>query len=271
MSIRASNPSKTAEGHENPLTVTTAVIDALVAGGIPRHEIAVVAGGLKAAQKDAIASRMNDGTLRVVIGKSKTLGVGVNMQRQLRAMHHMDAPWRPGDLEQRNGRGERQGNEWNTVLEYRYITEGIDGRRWQVLTIKDKFIKQFIAAFNDTSGKRIGSIEGDAADISEDENDVLATLSAAAGDPRILMRAKARADVDRLARRERLHTVGQADATQRARSLRLQAQDSVERARQLQPMLDAWSGAEDRATEASIEAGVAKRAAHGTVTGPRWV
>jgi hypothetical protein len=79
-----------------------------------------------------------------VIGIQSTLGVGVNMQRNLRAMHHMDAPWMPGELEQRNGRGWRQGNQWNTVLEYRYITEKLDGRRWQVLAVKDRFIKAFL-------------------------------------------------------------------------------------------------------------------------------
>ncbi|MGR5465470.1 helicase-related protein, partial [Photobacterium damselae] len=99
----------------------------LIAGGIPEHEIAIVKGDTKAEERKKIADAMNDGGIRVVIGNTQTLGVGVNMQRNLRAMHHLDAPWEPGSLEQRNGRGHRQGNTWNTVFEYRYITERLDG------------------------------------------------------------------------------------------------------------------------------------------------
>jgi hypothetical protein len=122
------------------------LIDKLVKGGIKRQEIAVVAGGVSAAKKEEIANMMNTGQIRVVIGQSGTLGTGVNAQAHMRAMHHLDAPWMPGLLEQRNGRGWRQGNDWNTVLEYRYITEGLDGRRWQVLAVKDRYIKMFLHA-----------------------------------------------------------------------------------------------------------------------------
>jgi hypothetical protein len=70
---------------------------------------------------------MNSGRKRILIGSSKNMGTGVNAQNFLRAMHHLDAPWTPGELEQRNGRGHRQGNRWNTVLEYRYISAKLDG------------------------------------------------------------------------------------------------------------------------------------------------
>lgn len=82
----------------------------------------------------------------------------------------------PGELEQRNGRGQRQGNHWNTVQEYRYLTEGMDGRRWQVLAIKDRFIKDFMHADGKT---RI--IEGDAVDdsTSMSADDIASTLSEA--------------------------------------------------------------------------------------------
>lgn len=248
------NPSK-----RNPnFNMIDDLIDKLVKGGIPRNEIAIVAGDLKPEQKQAIAKAMNTSKLRVAIGQSGTLGVGVNAQDNLRAMHHMDAPWRPGDLEQRNGRGHRQGNSWNTVLEYRYITEGIDGRRWQVLTIKDRFIKQFIGAFNDESGKRIGVIEGDAADISEKE-DIMGTLSAAAGDPRLMQKEKLKADVTRLERRERTHTYGIADAVRRIAMLR---QQIVARGRQkadIEQSLNAWNDAQTRMEAAAAEAGSKNR------------
>ena len=229
------------------------LIAKLVAGGIPRGEIAVIAGGTDALKKKAIADGMNSGKYRVVIGQSQTLGVGVNMQTNLRAMHHVDAPWRPGDLEQRNGRGERQGNKWNTVLEYRYIVEGIDGRRWQVLAVKDRFIKEFISAFNDESGKRIGTIEGDAADIGDE--DLLETLGAAAGDPRLLLKAKFKSDVERLERRERTHTGQQVQARERARQLAAQAVEDASRAAVLEDQAAQWRASVDRSKQAADAAG----------------
>ena len=210
---------KAKPGHGAPFSLVKDLIGKLVAAGIPETQIAVVAGGVKAEKKKAIADAVNAGKIRVVIGQTGTLGVGVNMQKRLRAMHHLDAPWMPGDLEQRNGRGERQGNTWNTVIEYRYLTEGIDGRRWQVLAIKDRFIKAFLRA--DDS---VRVIEGDAVDTSEgDEGGIAATLSEATGDPRLLQRAKLQKDVERLEVRERQHTIGIAQAMKAARKEREEA------------------------------------------------
>jgi N12 class adenine-specific DNA methylase len=188
----------------------------LEAQGIPAHEIAIVDGGVSKDKRKDIADAMNASKIRVVIGQTDTLGVGVNMQENLRAMHHMDAPWMPGELEQRNGRGHRQGNKWNTVLEYRYITERIDGRRWQVLSIKSRFIKAFMQA--DDS---VRVIEGDAVSLDE-EGDFGSTLSDAAGDPRLLMINKLKADVDKLENKERMHAQGIYDAVQRIGSLKRQ-------------------------------------------------
>jgi N12 class adenine-specific DNA methylase len=188
----------------------------LLAEGVPAHEIAIVAGGVTPEQKKAVADAVNAGTVRIVIGQTETLGTGVNMQQRLRAMHHLDAPWMPGELEQRNGRGWRQGNTWNTVLEYRYITERIDGKRWQVLAVKDRFIKAFLHADADT---RV--IEGDA--VSDDEGGGYAeTLSEAVGDPRLLQRQKLTVDVQKLQRRERTHAQGVVEAREKlARNERL--------------------------------------------------
>lgn len=91
-------------------------IQRLVQQGIPREQIAIVNGDVKAEARKAIADKVNTAEIRVVIGLTQTLGVGVNMQKNLRAMHQLDAPWMPDELEQRNGRGLRQGNQWNTVL-----------------------------------------------------------------------------------------------------------------------------------------------------------
>lgn len=192
------------------------MVEKLVAGGIPRDQIAIVDGGTSKEKRKQIADKMNRSEIRVVFGNTSTLGVGVNMQRNLRAMHHLDAPWMPGDLEQRNGRGHRQGNTWNTVLEYRYITEKLDGRRWQVLSVKDRFIKAFLKADDN-----VRVIEGDAvsADEGESADDLAKTLAEAAGDPRILLRNKLQADIERLENRERMHTFGIADAKDKVREL----------------------------------------------------
>lgn len=189
------------------------IVEKLAAQGVKRSEIAVVAGGISDEKKKEIADAMNRAEIRVVIGQTATLGVGVNMQVNLRAMHHMDAPWRPGDLEQRNGRGHRQGNKWNTVLEYRYITDRLDGRRWQVLAVKERFIKAFLKA-----DKNVRIIEGDAASMDEDD-DILGSLSEAAGDPRILLLNKYKQDVERLENRQRTHMLGRQDAQYRLRSV----------------------------------------------------
>ena len=181
------------------------IVERLVQGGVPREQIAVVDGSTSKEKRKEIAAAMNALGIRVVIGSTDTLGVGVNMQRNLRAMHHMDAPYMPGELEQRNGRGFRQGNQWNTVLEYRYMTDRLDGRRWQILAIKQRFINAFMKAKGDN---RV--IEGEAA--SDEESDILQSFSEAAGDPRILIRAKLQKKVESLQRSERMHGNGVADA-----------------------------------------------------------
>lgn len=184
------------------------IVERLIQQGIPREQIAIVDGSVKAEARKTIADKVNSGEIRVVIGLTQTLGVGVNMQRNLRAMHHLDAPWMPGELEQRNGRGLRQGNQWNTVLEYRYITDKLDGKSWQVLAIKDRFINAFMKADGN-----VRSIEGDAAADNGEDNagDIMSSFSEASGDPRVLQRIKMKEKLEKLQRKERLHTQGIAD------------------------------------------------------------
>ncbi len=205
------------------------VVERLVQQGIPREQIAIVDGSTSKDKRKAIADAMNRAEIRVVIGSTQSLGVGVNMQRNLRAMHHMDAPWMPGDLEQRNGRGHRQGNQWNTVLEFRYLTDRLDGRRWQVLAIKQRFINAFLKS-NDAD--RV--IEGDAA--SDEESDILETFAEAAGDPRILVREKLKKKIEQLQSRERLHGQAVSDAR---RSLRITRERRDEKRDKLKALDDA--------------------------------
>lgn len=203
--------NKSKETYPNFSTVHD-IVERLVKEGMPKHQIAVIDGSTSKQKRKEIADKMNSAELRVVVGNSKTLGVGVNMQRNLRAMHHLDAPWMPGDLHQRNGRGHRQGNQWNTVLEYRYITDRLDGRRWQILAIKDRFIREFLKANNDN---RV--IEGDAA--ADEQSDILNTFAEAAGDPRILIKEKLKKNIERLQSKERTHSQAIAQAVQQANTL----------------------------------------------------
>ncbi|MBK8583244.1 MAG: diguanylate cyclase [Flavobacteriales bacterium] len=212
------------------------MVERLVQQGIPRSEIEIVDGSTSKDRRKEVADAMNAGTIRIVIGSTQSLGVGVNMQRNLRAMHHLDAPWMPGDLEQRNGRGHRQGNQWNTVLEYRYITDRIDGRRWQVLSIKQRFITKFLKADGD-----VRVIEGDAA--SDEESDIVKTFAEAAGDPRILIRQKLIAKVEQLQKRERIHTAGVADAISTARDKR----EALERLKADIKRIEKSGGADEKA------------------------
>lgn len=207
------------------------IVSRLEQQGIPRSQIAVVDGSTSKDKRKEIADAMNRAEIRVVIGSTQSLGVGVNMQRNLRAMHHLDAPWMPGDLEQRNGRGLRQGNQWNTVLEYRYITDRIDGRRWQVLAIKQRFINAFLKSDDNT---RI--IEGDAA--SEEESDILTTFAEAAGDPRVLIREKLKKKIEQLMKRQRLHDNGIVDAVRTAKRLETRKGEIEANIKRMAPIAD---------------------------------
>ena len=206
-----------ATGEKRSTTVRTFnlskhLVERLVAGGINRDDIAIVTGKTSKAKRKVIADKMNSGELRVVIGSSGTLGIGVNMQERLRAAHHLDAPWMPGDLAQRIGRYLRQGNGWNTTLEYRYISEKLDANRWGTLQKKQKIIDGFMRADEKT---RI--VSGDALDLATDVSidDISDTFASAAGDPRILMVAKLEGEIRKLGNRQRIHSQGIVDAKNR--------------------------------------------------------
>ncbi len=173
----------------------------LIAAGVPVEQIAIFSDLSKEKRAEA-ADAMQKGQIRFAIGSTETMGTGVNAQNYLVAMHHLDAPWMPGDLEQRNGRGWRQGNRWNTVHEHRYLTEGShDGRRWQILLTKSRFIEAFMR--NKDTGR---TLEGDATNVDETGgSEFEETFAGAAGDPRILIRTKLEKDVEKLERAQSRH------------------------------------------------------------------
>ena len=109
--------------------------------GIPYHEIAYVHDATSETKRRQLFNMVRKGAVRVLIGSTFKLGIGVNVQDKLIAIHHLDVPWRPADMTQREGRILRQGNENPKVEIYRYITEGsFDAYSWQLLETKQRFI-----------------------------------------------------------------------------------------------------------------------------------
>lgn len=118
----------------------------LVEGGIPKKEIAFIHEGTTEAKKNKLLSDLDEGRIRVMIGSTPKIGLGVNVQKHLIALHHLDAPWRPSDLTQREGRIIRQGNLNKEIYQFRYVTtKSFDSYVWQILENKQRFIGSFLA------------------------------------------------------------------------------------------------------------------------------
>lgn len=118
----------------------------LISFGVAENEIAFIHNAKTEKQKEKIFEKVNSGTIRILIGSTFKLGMGVNVQERLIAIHHLDVPWRPADMIQREGRIIRQGNTNEEVFIYRYIQEGsFDAYSWQLLETKQKFIDELLA------------------------------------------------------------------------------------------------------------------------------
>ncbi|NCC34207.1 MAG: hypothetical protein EOM24_19685, partial [Chloroflexia bacterium] len=117
--------------------------DGLVQAGVPHAQIALIHAYQTRAQREELSAAMNAGRIRVLIGSTAMMSTGLNVQQRLLALHNLDCPWRPGDLEQRHGRILRQGNQWPEVFIFSYVTEGsFDGYLWQTIERKARFITQ---------------------------------------------------------------------------------------------------------------------------------
>ena len=120
--------------------------DKLVAKGVPKEEIAFIHDATTDTKKSALFARVRAGKVRVLLGSTQKMGAGTNVQTKLIALHHLDVPWRPADIEQREGRILRQGNENKVVQIYRYATEGsFDAYSWQLIENKQRFISQVMS------------------------------------------------------------------------------------------------------------------------------
>ena len=132
----------------------------LVASGIPLREIAFVHSCKNEEQKMKLYDSVNTGKVRVLIGSTFKLGIGANVQTKLKAIHHLDVPWRPADMVQREGRILRRGNENKEINIFRYIVEGsFDSYSWQILQTKQHFISQFLGGASNV--RSIEDLEND--------------------------------------------------------------------------------------------------------------
>ena len=169
----------------------------LIKGGIPAKEVAFIHEADTDAKKKKLFADVNDGKVRVLIGSTGKMGVGMNAQKRIVAIHHLDAPWRPGDVEQRNGRAYRQGNINDEVENFTYVTEGsFDARLWDILERKQNFINQVM------NGENVGRETEDTGEVTLSAAEVKALAS---GSPLIMEQVQLDTDIKKLESLYRAH------------------------------------------------------------------
>jgi len=172
--------------------------DELVRLGVPAAEIAFMQDFKESEARQRLFGDVRAGKVRFLIGSSDTMGTGVNAQLRLKALHHLDVPWLPSQIEQREGRILRQGNQHDVVDIFAYATEGsMDAQMWQNNERKARFIAAALSG--DTSVRRLEDLgEGQA-------NQFAMAKAIASGDPRLMQKAGLEADIARLERLRAAH------------------------------------------------------------------
>ena len=169
----------------------------LIAHGIPREQIAAIGDADTDAKKRSLFDKVRNGQVRVLLGSTMKMGTGTNVQKRLVALHHLDAPWKPAEVEQREGRILRQGNENAEVAIYRYVTQGsFDAYMWQALETKAKFIAQIMSG--DNGIRRAEDIGGQELSYAE-------VKAIASGNPAVLTLAETDAELQRLSILKKTH------------------------------------------------------------------
>jgi len=175
--------------YNGTFNVYDALADELVVRGMERSQISFIHDANTDEDRAALYEKANTGGLKVLIGSTEKMGTGTNIQTRALAVHHMDCPWRPADLEQREGRALRQGNQNREVGIYQYITEGTyDSVTWQIITRKAEFIRQL----RSSTARTITAVDDDIA-VSAAYATALAT-----GDTSVMRRAELADQVMRL-------------------------------------------------------------------------
>ncbi len=178
-------------------SVYTDIREKLVARGVPEKEIAFIQDYDTDVAKAGLFKAVRDGTVRILLGSTQKMGEGTNVQERLIALHHLDAPWRPSDIEQREGRILRQGNTNEFVSIFRYVTEGsFDAYMWQTLETKARFIAQVMTG--DATMRKAEDVDSAALSYAE-------VKAIASGNPMVMEKAHVDAEVIRLNRLKRQH------------------------------------------------------------------
>jgi len=185
-----STPKGTAGAENQEFSVYDDIRAKLISMGVPAEEIAFIHDANTEARKKELFGKVRSGQVRVLMGSTAKMGAGTNVQDRLVALHDLDCPWRPGDLEQRAGRIVRQGNQNEEVFIYRYVTEKtFDAYLWQTVENKQKFISQIM-----TSKSPVRSCE----DVDETALSYAEIKALCAGDPTIKEKMDLDIDVARL-------------------------------------------------------------------------
>lgn len=178
-----------------PFTVYKAIKELLVERGIPEEEIAFVHDADNEKKKIQLSRKVNVGEVRILLASTEKGGTGLNVQKRMKAVHHLDVPWRPSDIIQRNGRLVRQGNIYKTVDIYHYITTGsFDNYLWQIQETKLKYISQIM-----TSKTPVRAAE----DIDEQTMTVSDFKAIATGNPYLKLQMELQNELDLLTSQEK--------------------------------------------------------------------
>ena len=189
-----STPKK---GQQREFSVYDDIRAKLIARGIPEKEIAFIQNHDTDTAKAALFKAVREGDVRILMGSTLKMGEGTNVQHRLIALHHLDAPWRPSDIEQREGRILRQGNTNEFVSVFRYVTEGsFDAYMWQTLETKARFIAQVM--IGDATMRKAEDVDATALSYAE-------VKAIASGNPMVIEKAQVDAEVIRLNRLRRQH------------------------------------------------------------------
>jgi N12 class adenine-specific DNA methylase len=195
------------------------VRDRLIAKGVPAKEIAYIHDAETDLQKKTLFDAVNAGRVRILLGSTEKMGAGTNVQKRLIALHHLDAPWRPRDIEQREGRILRQGNDNPEIQIHRYVTEGsFDAYMWQVLETKARFINQVMNG--SVTVRQAEDLEGGALTYAE-------IKAIASGNPAVMEKVKVDTEVRKLDQLRSSHVNQQHNIRWQVKSL----PEQIERAR----------------------------------------
>ncbi len=216
-------PTKKAGKPKDSFTMYSAIRDDLIEHGMPAERIRFIHDAEKPEDKLRLFDECNRGLVSVLIGSTEKMGTGTNVQTRLAALHHVDVPWRPADLEQREGRILRQGNQNEFVDIFNYVVEGsYDTVMWQKIEAKSLFIEQVKRA--DIALDEVEDVGGAEMTVAAAETKALAT-----GDQRYVRQVQLQDEIERLAALERSYletvTARERDIKQQRRQLDIVTKD----------------------------------------------